>query len=242
MSGRYTPGMNPSIVPVFVSAVVALAAGAATADTIQLNSGAPISATVVKYANNTFETRSAEGKTTSYSASNVRQISFDSSSGKAQLKTRTNGLQEGTPVAFANGSLTVTTSSGERQFPLIFVERASFVAEKGQNVTVISHGAQIDLTQHLSAGNVTIVDFYADWCGPCRLISPALEQMAKSDPEVALRKVDIVSWGTPVAKQFNLTSIPQVNVYGRTGKLVGTVKGANSAEVQRYVAQAKSGG
>ena len=234
--------MNRSILCVLLVSGIAFASGAANADTIQLSSGAPITATVVKYANNTFETRSADGKTASYSASNVRHISFDSSGGKAQLKTRTSGLQEGTPVAFANGSLTLTTSSGDRQFPLIFVERASFVPEKGQNVEVISHGAQVDITKHLSAGNVTIVDFYADWCGPCRMISPRLEQMAKTDPEVALRKIDIVNWGTPVTKQFNVTSIPQVNVYGRTGKLVGTVKGADAAQVERYVAQAKRGG
>jgi thiol-disulfide isomerase/thioredoxin len=213
----------------------------ADADTIQLNSGAPITATVVKYANNNFETRSADGKTTSYSASNVRQITFDNGGGRAQLKTRTNGIQEGTPVTFANGSFTVATSAGSRQFPLIFVEKAAFVPEKGQEVEVISHGTQVDISKHLSAGNVTIVDFYADWCGPCKQISPALEQMAKTDPEIALRKIDIVNWTTPVAKQYNLHSIPQVNVYGRTGNLVGTVVGADAGQVQRYVAQAKNG-
>jgi len=231
--------MNRSIrfLPAFAGV---LAFSSANADTIQLNSGAPVTATVVKYANNMFETRSADGSTASYSASNVRQISFDSSAAKAQVKTRTSGLQEGTPVSFANGSFTLATSNGNRQFPLIFVERASFVAEKGQTSEVITHGAQVDIAKHLSAGNVTIVDFYADWCGPCRMISPALEKMANSDPEVALRKIDIVNWGTPVAKQYSVTSIPQVNVYGRTGKLVGTVKGVDPEQVERYVAQAKN--
>jgi thiol-disulfide isomerase/thioredoxin len=214
----------------------------ACADTIQLNGGTPFTGTVTKYANNNFEIRSADGKTTTYSASNVRQIAFESSAGKAQLKTRTNGVQEGTPISFANVSLTVATANGNRQFPLIFVERASFLPDKGQEVEVISHGAQVDITQHLSQGNVTIVDFYADWCGPCKMISPALERMAKNDPEVALRKIDIVNWGTAVVKQYNVTSIPQINVYDRTGKLVGTVKGADATEVERYVAQAKRGG
>jgi thioredoxin 1 len=53
-------------------------------------------------------------------------------------------------------------------------------------VEVISHGAQVDITKHLALGNVTIVDFYADWCGPCKQISPSLEQMARTDPEIAL--------------------------------------------------------
>jgi thiol-disulfide isomerase/thioredoxin len=212
------------------------------ADTIQLNSGPPLNATVTAYANNTFQVRSADGKTSSYSASNVRQIAFDTKSAPAKLTTRTNGVQEGTPVSFANGTFTVSTANGTRTFPLIFVERAAFVADRGQEGEVIAHGAQVDITKHLSMGNVTIVDFYADWCGPCKQISPTLEQMAKSDPEIALRKIDIVDWTTAVVKQYNVHAIPQINVYNRTGKLIGTVVGPDKEKVQRFVAQAKSGG
>jgi thioredoxin 1 len=120
--------------------------------------------------------------------------------------------------------------------------QAEVMTARGQPVEVISHGAQVDINKHLALGNVTIVDFYADWCGPCRQLSPTLEQMAKTDPEIALRKIDIVNWKTPVARQFNLTSIPQVNVYNRAGALVGTVNGANAEQVRRYIAQAKTGG
>jgi thiol-disulfide isomerase/thioredoxin len=116
------------------------------------------------------------------------------------------------------------------------------VAGRGQPVEVISHGAQVDINRHLAFGSVTVVDFYADWCGPCRQLSPSLEQMATNDPEVALRKIDIVNWRTAVAQQFNVRSIPQVNVYNRSGRLVGTVVGVNPDQVRRYVAQAKTGG
>ena len=66
--------------------------------------------------------------------------------------------------------------------------------------------------------------------------------MVRSDPEIALRKIDIVNWKTAVVKQYNIHSIPQVNVYNRGGLLVGTVVGADAEEVKRYVAQAKTGG
>ena len=116
------------------------------------------------------------------------------------------------------------------------------VARRGQSIEVISHGAQVDINQHLAFGNVTLVDFYADWCGPCRRLSPSLEQMARNDPEVALRKIDIVNWRTAVVQQFNIHSIPQVNVYDRSGRLVGTVLGVDFDKVKNYVAQAKSSG
>lgn len=113
-------------------------------------------------------------------------------------------------------------------------------ARRGEAIEVISHGGQVDINQHLAFGNVTVIDFYADWCGPCRQLSPHLEQMARSDPVIALRKIDIVNWKTAVAQQFNVHSIPQVNVYDRTGRLVGTVLGVDFEKVKSYVAQAKS--
>jgi thioredoxin-related protein len=64
--------------------------------------------------------------------------------------------------------------------------------------------------------------------------------MATSDPEIALRKIDIVNWKTAVAQQFNIHSIPQVNIYDRSGRLIGTVLGADFDRVKSYVAQAKS--
>ena len=107
---------------------------------------------------------------------------------------------------------------------------------------VISHGAQVDISKHLALGSVTVVDFYADWCGPCRALSPSLEEMAGTDPEIALRKIDIVNWKTAVVRQFNVQSVPQVNVYNRGGNLIGTVVGADIDAIKRYVAQAKTGG
>jgi thioredoxin-related protein len=67
-----------------------------------------------------------------------------------------------------------------------------------------------------------------------------MQQLAKSDPEIAVRKIDIVNWKTAVAQQFNIHSIPQVNVYDRSGRLVGTVLGVDFEKVKSYVAQAKS--
>lgn len=109
----------------------------------------------------------------------------------------------------------------------------------GKGVTVISNGGKrVDLRQHLQPGKVTIVDFYADWCGPCRKISPILEGMAARDPNVELVKIDIVNWETPVARQYGLRSIPNVRVFDGQGRPVGRPTSSPS-EVQKYVAKAR---
>src|SRR5207245_6571006 len=90
--------------------------------------------------------------------------------------------------------------------------------------------------------NLSGVDYFADWCCTCIHCSPILEHMPRTDPEIALRKVDIVNLNTAVVKQYNIHSIPHVNVYNRGGRLVGTVVGADVDKVKSYVAQAKTGG
>ena len=123
------------------------------------------------------------------------------------------------------------------------VNQAAMAGDRsGEPIPVISHGAMVDMNQQLAPGHVTVFDFYADWCGPCRRLSPSLEEMVRSDPEVALRKIDIVNWRTAVAQQFNIHFIPQVKVYDRSGRLVGTVRGVDVEKVKSYVAQAKSSG
>jgi thiol-disulfide isomerase/thioredoxin len=185
--------------------------------------------------------RMEDGKSASYPSNNVKRIQFDLRESPSKLVTRTNGSQEGTVATFENGVFILTQPGGTRTFSAIFVETAEFVADRGQSVEVISHGQQIDISKHLALGNVTIVDFYADWCGPCKVVEPTIKQLAQSDSEIAVRKIDIVDWSSAVAKQYNVHTLPRVEIYGRKGQLVGTVRGADPDQVRQYVAQAKGG-
>ncbi|HKS37386.1 MAG TPA: thioredoxin family protein, partial [Verrucomicrobiae bacterium] len=101
-------------------------------------------------------------------------------------------------------------------------EKARAAAPQVEDIRVVSNGGQeVDLPSLLIEDKITIVDFYADWCGPCQKLSPVLEQLAKDDPAVVLLKVDIVKWETPVARQFDLHSIPSVRVFNRSRTQVG---------------------
>ena len=191
--------MKSPFLALFCALSFAAAANSSHADTIELNSHQEIPGMVTKYANYTFEIRSADGKTMNCPASSVHRITFDSSTTPANFTTRTSGVQQAVASKFENGVFEVTTPSGPRQFPLIFIERVAFRADRGQEIEVLSHGQTVDVNQHLAAGNITVVEFYADWCGPCRKVAPLLEQMARKDPEIAVRKIDIVNWQSAVA-------------------------------------------
>ena len=105
--------------------------------------------------------------------------------------------------------------------------------DKRKIIKVIARGDEVRLEKHLEPGRYVIFDFYADWCGPCRRMTPQLEKLVSSFPaHIALKKIDIQSWGTPVAIQHGIRSIPHVVLYDSKGKRVG---GVGSRNVQSYL-------
>ena len=64
---------------------------------------------------------------------------------------------------------------------------------------------------------VVLVDFYADWCGPCRMLTPVLEKLAKElQPSVTIAKLDIDE-AQDIASSFEVTSVPTLILF-RQGK------------------------
>lgn len=70
-----------------------------------------------------------------------------------------------------------------------------------------------------------LVDFWAEWCGPCRAVSPILDQIAaENSDKIRLVKVDVDA-NPQVAMKYQITSIPAMKVY-QGGEVVKTVIGA----------------
>jgi thioredoxin 1 len=76
-----------------------------------------------------------------------------------------------------------------------------------------------------------LVDFYADWCGPCQMLAPILEELARETPSARVVKVN-VDHSRQLATRYNITGIPSVMVF-RDGKVVGQHMGlADKAQLQ----------
>ena len=79
-----------------------------------------------------------------------------------------------------------------------------------------------------TASGVTVVDFWASWCGPCRMLSPIVEELAGEMSGVKFAKVNVDEEGE-LAAQFSVMSIPLV-VLMQDGKLVKSSLGYKSLE------------
>jgi thioredoxin 1 len=76
----------------------------------------------------------------------------------------------------------------------------------------------------LSAGQPVIVDFYADWCPPCRMMTPALERLAvEFEGKVTIGKID-VDVKQDIAIQYGVIAMPTLGMF-KGGKLVDRMVG-----------------
>ena len=94
-----------------------------------------------------------------------------------------------------------------------------------KDVTTASFQAEV-----LSSSKPVLVDFWAEWCGPCRMVSPILDQIAEEYAD----KIEVVKVNVDdepgLAQQYGITGIPALQVF-KDGQVVKAMVGAKPKQI-----------
>lgn len=88
--------------------------------------------------------------------------------------------------------------------------------------------------QEMTGKGLVLVDFFATWCGPCRMLGPVLEDMANDRDSIDIVKVDIDE-SMNLARQFGIMSVPTLILF-KDGKVVAKTSGFQPKEsIQQFI-------
>lgn len=109
-------------------------------------------------------------------------------------------------------------------------------------VEIASAGRDVPaLEPYLVPNKVTVFDFHAAWCSPCRKMDAHLYAILQKRSDIAVRKIDVGSWDTPVAERWlkDVPELPYLVIFDQRGRRVAAISGGKVTELERVLAGTK---
>ncbi|XP_066996684.1 thioredoxin-2 [Anabrus simplex] len=88
-----------------------------------------------------------------------------------------------------------------------------------------------------AGSQLVVVDFFATWCGPCKMIAPKIEELAAEYPDVVFLKVDVDEC-EDIATKYDISSMPTF-VFIKSKQKIDSFSGANAAKLQETIVKLK---
>lgn len=100
----------------------------------------------------------------------------------------------------------------------------------------ITNLTSTNFQQYINNNKIVVIDFYADWCGPCKMLSPIIESLSLQMPQIMFGKVNI-DLENQLAQQFNIMSIPTILIF-KNNKIVTQFSGYRSeSEIKKIIGE-----
>ena len=81
---------------------------------------------------------------------------------------------------------------------------------------VISKGEVVELANFVASDRITVFDFYADWCAPCKQVDKSLTSLKSTyGDKLQVYKLDLVNWESALAKHHGINQLPYLIVFDR---------------------------
>ena len=94
-------------------------------------------------------------------------------------------------------------------------------------------------TKVLQSSKPVLVDFYADWCGPCKMMSPILDEIASETQDVVIAKVDVDTL-PDTAGEHNISSIPTIIMFVGGVSVDQSVGAVGKAQIKKMISKVTS--